>query len=79
LGEEIYYFPANNYRKGKDLRNIKELIKMPESKTLEFKQDISPHEKIVKTIIAFANSAGGKIIIGIDDNRNVIQRGRGAF
>jgi ATP-dependent DNA helicase RecG len=52
--------------------NIRETIRMPESKTLEFKRDISSYEKIVKTIIAFANSAGGKIIVGVDDNKNIV-------
>ena len=51
---------------------IKKIIKMQESKTLEFKRDLSSHEKIVRTIIAFANAAGGKIIIGIDDDRKIV-------
>jgi len=51
--------------------SIKEIIKMPESKTLEFKRDMSSQEKIVKTIIAFANSAGGKLIIGVNDDRSI--------
>jgi ATP-dependent DNA helicase RecG len=59
-------------KRGMELLNIRETVGMPESKTLEFKEDISSYEKIVKTIIAFANCAGGKIIIGIDDNKNVV-------
>lgn len=52
--------------------NIQELIKQPESKTLEFKRDLSSLQPIVKTVIAFANTAGGTIIVGIEDDGKVI-------
>ncbi len=39
-----------------------------ESRYIEFKQEIpSKHEKFLKDIIAFANTSGGKIIIGVVD------------
>lgn len=39
-----------------------------EGKNIEFKREIpSNHEKFLKDIIAFANSSGGKCIIGIED------------
>ena len=34
-----------------------ELIKQPEGKTLEFKRDLSSPKNILKTIVAFANTA----------------------
>ena len=40
------------------------LLLQPESKILEFKRDISSLEPILKTIVAFANTAGGTLIIG---------------
>ncbi len=43
---------------------IERLIWMPESKTLEFKRDLSSLDNVLKTIIAFANTAGGTLIIG---------------
>jgi ATP-dependent DNA helicase RecG len=43
---------------------IEKLVTLPESKTLEFKRDLSSLENILKTIVAFANTAGGIIIIG---------------
>ncbi len=43
---------------------IRELITQPESKVLEFKKDLSSLEPILKTIVAFANTAGGILIIG---------------
>ena len=44
-----------------------DLIKMPEGKTLEFKRDISSPKNILKTLVAFSNTAGGHLIIGIED------------
>ena len=48
-------------------------IKAGESKTLEFKE-ILPDDssKWIKTIIAFANGAGGKLVIGVNNKREII-------
>ncbi len=43
---------------------IEKLLNEPESKTLEYKRDLSSLVPILKTIIAFANTAGGILIIG---------------
>src|SRR3989344_4925815 len=43
---------------------IETLLAQAESKTLEFKRDLSSLEPILKTIIAFANTAGGTLLIG---------------
>lgn len=47
--------------------NILELLKQPEGKTLEFKRDLSSPSNILRTITAFANTAGGTLIIGVED------------
>ena len=47
--------------------NVAELLKRSEGKTLEFKRDLSSPQNILKTMIAFANTAGGVILIGVDD------------
>ncbi|MDZ7642284.1 MAG: helix-turn-helix domain-containing protein [Desulfurivibrio sp.] len=47
--------------------SITELLKADEGKTLEFKQDLSSPRNLLKTLVAFANTAGGKIIIGVVD------------
>jgi len=44
-----------------------QLITMPEGKTLEFKRDISSPKNMLKTLVAFANTAGGRLIIGVED------------
>ena len=61
-------------------KNYSELIEMPEGKTLEFKRDISSPEKIIKTLTAFSNTAGGILIIGVEDKTKKISvRGYHAY
>ena len=44
-----------------------------ESKNVEFKREIpSNHEKVLKDIIAFSNSTGGQVIVGIEDETCVV-------
>lgn len=38
-----------------------------EGKTLEFKESCRPLKRIVRTVVAFANTAGGTIVIGVRD------------
>ena len=40
-----------------------------ESKILEFKRDLSSPQPILKTLVAFANTAGGRLVIGISDDK----------
>lgn len=51
--------------------NISEILSRPEGKTLEFKRDISSLKPILKTLIAFANTAGGILLIGRDSDGTV--------
>lgn len=51
---------------------IEELLTRPEGKTLEFKQDLSSPKNILKTMTAFANTAGGVILIGIEDGSKAV-------
>ena len=43
---------------------IKKILNQNEGKTLEFKQDLSSPKSILKTLVAFANTAGGLLVIG---------------
>ncbi|TQE98799.1 MAG: AAA family ATPase [Spiribacter salinus] len=52
--------------------SIQQLLQTEEGKTLEFKRDLSSPQPILRTLVAFANSAGGKLVIGVDDDRQVI-------
>ena len=47
---------------------IRELIARGENQHLDFKFEISDARKIARTLSAFANSDGGKLLIGVKDN-----------
>ena len=48
--------------------NILKQINIGENKTLEFKEKLPQNLSIAKTIIAFSNTSGGKLVIGVTDN-----------
>ena len=50
---------------------LEQLLKNPEGKKLEFKRDLSSPRPLLKTLVAFANTAGGKLIIGVDDDKSI--------
>ena len=51
---------------------LEELLTRPEGKTLEFKRDLSSPRNILKTLTAFANTAGGMLLIGIEDGSRAV-------
>lgn len=51
---------------------IAELLLQEEGKTLEFKENTKGLDGIIHTVIAFANTAGGKVVIGIKDKTKEI-------
>jgi predicted HTH transcriptional regulator len=51
---------------------IDEILGLPEGKTLEFKRDLSSPKPLLKTLVAFANTAGGRLIVGVGDDKTVI-------
>jgi ATP-dependent DNA helicase RecG len=51
---------------------LNNILNFPEGRTLEFKRDISSLKPILKTLVAFANTAGGTLLIGKDDNGNLV-------
>ncbi len=50
---------------------IKHLVKQGENKFLEFKRKAAHPEKIMREVVAFANTSGGKLLVGVDDNGDV--------
>jgi predicted HTH transcriptional regulator len=44
----------------------------PEGKTLEYKRDLSAADTVLRAVIAFANSAGGQLVIGVDDGGGIV-------
>jgi len=51
---------------------LEELLVQEEGKTLEFKESTQSLQSIVKTIIAFANTAGGIVVIGVKDKKKEV-------
>jgi hypothetical protein len=47
---------------------IKQLIAGGESQTLDFKFEVSDFRKIARTLVAFANTDGGRLLVGVKDN-----------
>lgn len=43
------------------------LLSRHEGKTLEFKRDLSSPEGVLKTLVAFANTSGGVVVVGVED------------
>lgn len=52
--------------------NLAKQIQQGESKILELKEELPKNANIAKTVVAFSNTAGGKLIIGVDDNREIV-------
>ena len=53
-------------------RELLELIEEGENIQCEFKRHFTTPEKIAREMIAFANTKGGYIIFGVDDDREVV-------
>lgn len=54
-----------------ELGELKRLVWGGESQTVEFKRKINHPEKVVREVVAFANSDGGHLLVGVDDNGNI--------
>ena len=52
----------------KRLHPIEELISQGEHQQLDFKFEVSDSKKIARTLSAFANTDGGRLLIGVKDN-----------
>lgn len=53
-------------------KELKELIEEGENLQCEFKLKFTTEEKIAKEMIAFANTKGGFLIFGVDDDKSII-------
>ena len=46
------------------------IISNGESQTVEFKSSFG--KEVIESIVAFSNSKGGKVIVGVNTNKNII-------
>ena len=54
-----------------DLSELRRLVKHGEGSELEFKRKANHPDKIAREIIAFANTKGGKLLVGVDDDGSI--------
>jgi len=55
-----------------DYKDVLRLIEEGEGFEIEFKRKVSTPEKIARALIAFANTKGGHILFGVDDDGSII-------
>jgi predicted HTH transcriptional regulator len=53
-------------------KDLLQLIEEGENGHCEFKRKFSSHEKIAREIMAFANTRGGFILFGVDDDKHIV-------
>lgn len=53
-------------------RELLNLIEEGENIQVEFKRKFSTHDKIAREMIAFANTKGGYVLFGIDDDKKIV-------
>lgn len=55
-----------------EFTELKQLIRKGECQTLDFKQSTPHVYKIAKTIVSFANTDGGQLLVGVKDNKTIV-------
>lgn len=50
---------------------LKKLLLAGESEVLDFKQTVNNASKIAKTMVSFANTKGGILLVGVRDNKTI--------
>jgi ATP-dependent DNA helicase RecG len=51
---------------------VADAIAQGEGPRVDFKRDLSSRKSVLKDIVAFANTAGGVVVVGIDDDGSVV-------
>jgi predicted HTH transcriptional regulator len=54
-----------------EMKQLKEIVKNGENYNTEFKLKANHPEKIIKEIVAFANTEGGNLLLGVDDDQQI--------
>jgi len=63
------YANAGNVSVERPEQQIRDLVAAGEGKRIEFKGNIDNRDDFIETVVAFSNSEGGLILVGINDNR----------
>ncbi|MEO1414393.1 MAG: ATP-binding protein [Bacteroidota bacterium] len=54
-----------------ELADLRRLVRQGEHMHLEFKRKAHHPDKIARELVAFANSEGGQLLVGVDDNQTI--------
>ena len=54
-------------------KKLADLLRLPEGNTLEFKGVFSALKQVLRTLVAFANAAGGQLLIGVEDGTREVR------
>ena len=54
-----------------EFKALRDLVRQGEGRYLEFKLKTTHPEKIIREIVAFANTDGGRLLIGVADDKTV--------
>jgi len=54
------------------LEEVKRLVLRGEGRYLEFKRRVPEPERLAKEVVAFANSGGGRLFLGVDDDGTIV-------
>ena len=72
-GLASYFEKIDSHSRMSDMnvKELKNLVRQGEGTSLEFKLKASHPEKIIREIVAFANSKGGKLLVGVNDDKTI--------
>ena len=72
-GLAAYFEKTDSHSRISDMnvKELKNLVRQGEGTSLEFKLKATHPEKIVREIVAFANSKGGKLLVGVGDDKTI--------
>ncbi|SDL79552.1 AlbA family DNA-binding domain-containing protein [Siphonobacter aquaeclarae] len=62
---------TRSIRGNMDLKALKELVRQGENERLEFKLKATHPEKIIREVVAFANTVGGTLLVGVGDDKSI--------
>lgn len=54
-----------------ELLQLQKLVSQGEGQHLEFKRKVREPKKIIRELVAFANTSGGSLLIGVNDNLHI--------
>jgi len=62
---------SNSRMSDMNVKELKNLVRQGEGISLEFKLKATHPEKIIREIVAFANSKGGTLLLGVNDDKTI--------